>query len=744
MSMIIKNLWRRRLRSLLTMLGIAAGVAAVVGLNAMAAGLSQNYTTAVGMSDDLLVSQANAIDVAYSSLDEQLGQRIAAVPGVTAVEPGVYGWISTPELPFLLIFGYEPGASALNHYRLVEGKPLAGARQILLGRRAAESLDKKAGETVRLNAIPYQVVGVYETGQGMEESGGVVSLVEAQDITQKERNVSLFQVGVSRGVDLETVKSRIAALDKDLSVATASDREANAQWSGMMGGFAWGLSAIAILIGGLGMMNAMVMTVLERTREIGVLRALGWRRGRVVGLILGEALALSLLGGLLGLGLGVLFGQAIARIPGFGAMLEGSYSPKIFVQGMVTAVCLGLLGGLYPAWTAANLLPVEALRYEGGGAGEAKGVLAGVGSQSFRNLWRRRNRTLISATGIGIGVATLIMLGGLIDGVTEQMNSLAGSAGAGNITIMQRDVADLSLSSLDERMVSQIAAMPGVRSVSPMVLGFVMTPDLPLFMVGGIDPNSAAMRHYKIKEGRSIRRPHEILLGTLAAKTYKLKVGEAMTLYDNRYQIVGLVETGVAWEDGSGMLALREAERLFNRPRNVSFIFVDVADPRQAEAVVKAIERRFPDAQASLSSQFAQNTDDMARGSEMMNGIGLLALLVGGIVVANTMMMSIYERTREIGALRAMGWRRSRILGQIVEESLLLCLLAALLGSLIGVVFMQALAQAPILSTYMQPLWQPATFIQAVILTLVVGLLAGAYPAWRASRLLPVEALRYE
>lgn len=744
MSMILKNLWRRRLRSLLTMVGIAVGVAAVVGLNVMAAGLSQNYTTAVGMSDDLLVSQANAIDVAFSNLDEELGQRIAAIPGVTAVEPGIYGWISTADMPFFLIFGYEPGAAALEHYRLVEGKPLARARQILLGRRAADSLKKKVGDTLRLNAVPYQVVGIYETGQGMEESGGVVALADAQDITQKSRKVSLFQVGVTRSADLEKVKSRITGLAKDLTAATSAERETNAQWTGLIEGFAWAISIIAILIGGLGMMNAMVMSVLERTREIGVLRALGWRRGRVVGLILGEALALSLLGGMLGLGLGVAFAQATRFIPGFGAMLEGSYSPSVFVQGMVTAVCLGLLGGLYPAWTAANLMPVEALRYEGGGAGEVKGILARVGSQSFRNLWRRRNRTLISATGIGIGVATLIMLGGLIDGVILQMNSLAGSTGAGNITVMQRDVADLGLSSLDERMVTQIAAMPGVKAVSPMVVGFVMTPELPLFMVGGLDPNSAAMRYYKIRAGRSIRRPNEILLGTLAAKTYKLDVGDWMTLYDNRYQIVGLVETGVAWEDGSGMLALREAERLFNRPRSVSFIFVDVVDPRQGEAVVKAIEHRFSDAQASLSSRFAQDSDDMARARQMMNGIGLLALLVGGIVVANTMMMSIYERTREIGALRAMGWRRGRILRQIVEESLLLCLLATVLGSVIGVVVMEALAQAPILSTFAQPLWQPSTFVQAVILTLAVGLLAGAYPAWRASRLLPVEALRYE
>lgn len=742
--MIFKNLWRRRMRSLLTLLGIAMGVAAVVGLNTMAAGIGKNYTTAVGMSNDLLVSQANAIDVAFSNLDEDLGLRIQAVAGVSVVEPGVYGWITTPDLPFFLIFGYDLGSTAIKHYRLVEGKPLTGPKQIIIGRRGVDSLKKGVGDTLRLNAVPYQIVGIYETGQAMEESGGVVGLEDAQDIVQKERKVSLFQVGVARGTDVDAIIERIAALDKNLMVATSSEYETNAQWTDLLSGYAWGISAIAILIGGLGMMNAMVMSVLERTREIGTLRAVGWSRGRVIRLILGEAFVLSCIGGFVGLGLGVLFADLASRIPGYGAMMEATATPKIFVQGMMTALCLGAVGGLYPAWTAANLQPVEALRYEGGGSGQIKGWLARIGSQSFRNLWRRRNRTLISATGIGIGVATLVMLGGLIDGVMTQLQALAGSTGPGNLTIMQRNVGDMSLSSLDERIVDLIEAMPEVKSVSPMVLGFIMTEEMPMFMLAGIDPNSAAMDYYKVKEGRLIQRPNEMLLGTLAAKTYKVGIGDTMTLFNNRYKIVGLIETGVAWEDGSGMLALREAERLFNRPRSVSFIFVDVKDPSQAEAVAAAINRRFPDARASLSSEFAEDTRDMQSAEGMTQGIGFLALLVGGIVVANTMMMSIYERTREIGTLRALGWRKEHILGQIVQESLLLCALSAVFGSLLGIVTMELIALAPVVSTFARPRWESATFTQAFVLTLLVGLIAGAYPAWRASRLQPVEALRYE
>ena len=117
-------------------------------------------------------------------------------------------------------------------------------------------------------------------------------------------------------------------------------------------------------------------------------------------------------------------------------------------------------------------------------------------------------------------------------------------------------------------------------------------------------------------------------------------------------------------------------------------------------------------------------------------------MLVGGIVVANTMMMSIYERTREIGTLRALGWPKRRILGQVIQETLWLCLLAAVFGSISGVA--ADVLPRRRLSGLISARWDVPMFVQAVGMALVVGIIAGLYPAWRASRLQPVEALRYE
>jgi ABC-type antimicrobial peptide transport system permease subunit len=551
-------------------------------------------------------------------------------------------------------------------------------------------------------------------------------------------------VGLRPGADADVVMQRIAKLDDELTVTEAAGYASGEEWTGYLQGFAWAISAIAILIGGLGMMSAMVMSVLERTREIGTLRAVGWSRWRILRMIMGEALTLSLMGGVLGIALGIFLAWLAGQAPGVGVFLESSVDLGIIVQGLVTAIGLGLLGGIYPAWTAANLQPVEALRYEGGGASQVTGWLARIGNQSFRNLWRRRNRTLLSATGIGIGVGTLVMLGGLVEGMISELNGLAGGGGAGAITVMQRDVADMSLSSIDERVVRAIQAMPEVTTASPFMLGFVSTPEMPMFMFGGLEPDSSAMKHYRLVEGRTIQRPNEIMLGKVGAETYKVGIGDTMQVLDNRYKVVGIFETGVAFEDASGMLALREAQRLMGRPRAVTFIFVDVANPSLAQAVVDAINRRFPEARASISSEFAQSTNDLQTTLGMMEAIRWLALFVGGIVVANTMIMSIFERTREIGTLRALGWRPRRIIGQILLESLFLCIVAAVLGSVIGVGLFSLLTLAPISGGMLAADWNIDIFISAFLTAGVLGILGGLFPAWRASRLEPAEALRYE
>ncbi len=286
--------------------------------------------------------------------------------------------------------------------------------------------------------------------------------------------------------------------------------------------------------------------------------------------------------------------------------------------------------------------------------------------------------------------------------------------------------------------------MPEVKSVSPSLLGFLTNPEMGFFILLGVQPGTHAAEHFEISIGRAIQRPNEIMLGKGVAESLKLGVGDTLQLAENRYKVVGIYETGVGFEDGAGTLVLSEAQRLLGKPRAVSFIYVDVKDPAQAETVAAMINERFPDTRASVSSTFAQTSNDLANVGVLVQVIRLMAIFVGGIVVANTMIMSIFERTREIGTLRALGWQPRRIVGQVVAESIWLTLLAALLGSALGVAFMYSLTLIPLYGDILVPKWTVATFASAIGVAVSLGIIGGIMPAWRASKLQPVEALRYE
>ncbi|MEJ2556593.1 MAG: ABC transporter permease [Anaerolineae bacterium] len=745
--MIFRNLWRRKARTLLTMLGIGIGVAAVIALGAMAEGLAGGYATFAGRSGaDLLVNQADAADLTLSTLDEQIGQRIAQLGGVRNVSGAIISLVQVEDIPYFIVGGYDPNQVAIQHFKIIEGQPLLHEKQIILGRQAAENLKKSVGDTIRLYETPFRIVGIYETGQSFEESGAVISLADAQAIFKKPRQVTFFQVQVRDPTQVDAVQARIEQLfKKEVSVSKAAevaDKQLEVQ---SMRAMAWGIGLIAVLIGGLGMMNTMIMAVFEQTREIGVLRAVGWRRSRVLRLILSQSLVLSILGGLLGVGIGLGLVELINRTPAVSSFAPGVVKPPLLIQGMSVALVLGLVGGFYPAWRAAGLRPIEALRYDSGASDAHEPSWSRALGMTFRNLLRRRARSLLTMGGIAIGVGLIASLGAITEGIIQDFTALASQGGA-ELVAMQAGVADMGFSVIDERVGRAIAAMPEVQDVSGIVWGFSSGGQgTPFLMVFGMDPNGRAIRHFRIVQGEQIHGRGEIMLGQAAADALKKQVGDVISLPGGTFRITGIFETGVAYEEAGGVMALPDAQAAFQKPRQVSMYQIKLRDPAQAEAVRARIEKRFgDDVSVSQTSTFVENTADLQNTKAMLGAVFALAILVGGVVVTNTMVMAVLERTREIGTLRALGWRQSRVLWMILSESLLLSLLAAGLGLLVGVGLTQGLKAIPGYGSFLTALYTPQVIAQAVAISLFLGATGGLYPAWHASRLRPVEALRYE
>jgi ABC-type antimicrobial peptide transport system permease subunit len=743
--MVFRNLWRRKARSLLTMVGIGIGVAAVIALGAMAEGIAEGYAAFAGGSGaDLLVTKTDAGDLTLSTVDEMAGERIAQLANVSNVSGVIFNIVQLEKIPYFIVGGYAPDEVAIQHFKIIEGQPLSRDKEIILGRQAADNLKKSVGDTVRLYETPFRIVGIYETGQSFEDGGGVVSLSDAQIIFKKPRQVTFFEVQVRDPTQLDGVKTRIEQFFDDLSVSEASDVADEQVTVQSMKAMAWGIGLIAVLIGGLGMMNTMVMAVFEQTREIGVLRAVGWRKGRVLRLIMSQSLLLSALGGLLGIGIGLGLVWLINHTPAISSYAPGVVKAQLLVQGMIVALVLGTVGGLYPAWRAASLSPIEALRYDSGAGDENEPSWARMFGVTFRNLLRRRARSLLTMGGIAIGVGLIIALGAITQGIMQDFTALASQGGA-ELVAMQANVADMGYSVIEERVGHSIAAMPEVQDVSGIVWGFSMGKDAPFLMIFGMDPNGGAIRHFRIVEGEPIRGRGEVMLGKTAADSLKKQIGDVIKLPGGIFRVTGIYETGIGYEEGGGVMALPDAQAAFDKPRQVSMLQIKVTDPAQVEAVRATIENRFgDDVSVSTTATFVENSSDIQNTKAMLGAIFVLAILVGGVVVTNTMVMAVMERTREIGTLRALGWRQSRVLWMILSESLLLGLIAAGLGILVGVGLNGALGAIPGFGGFISAAYTPQILIQAIGVSLFLGAVGGLYPAWHASRLRPVEALRYE
>jgi ABC-type antimicrobial peptide transport system permease subunit len=743
--LILRNLWRRKARTLLAMFGIGIGVAAVIALGAMAEGIAEGYAAFAGGSGaDLLVIQSDASDLTLSSVDEQVGERIAQLADVRNVSGVIFNIVQLKSIPYFIIGGYDPEEIAIQHFKITEGQTLSREKEIILGRQAADNLKKSVGDTIKLYETPFRIVGIYETGQSFEDGGAIIPLADAQIIFKKPRQVAFFEIQVRDPTQIDAVQARIKRLFDDVSVSKASDVADEQVTVQSMRAMAWGISLIAVLIGGLGMMNTMVMSVFEQTREIGVLRAVGWRQNHVLRLILSQSLVLSTLGGLLGVGMGLGLVWLINHTPAVSSYAPGVVQAPLLVQAMFVALVLGTVGGLYPAWRAASLNPIEALSYDSGAGDGDEPSWARVFGMTFRNLFRRRIRSLLTMGGIAIGVGLIVSLGAVTEGVIRDFTALAAQGGA-ELVAKQAGVADMGYSAIEDRIGYAIAAMPEVQDVSGIVWGFSSGQDIPFLIIIGMDPNGRAIRHFRIVEGERIHGRGEVMLGQAAADTLDKQVGDVMTLPGGVFRVTGIYETGVAYEEGGGVIALRDAQTAFQKPRQVSLYQIKVRDPSQAEAVRVQIEERFgDDVSVSTAATFIENSADIQNTKAMLGAIFALAILVGGVVVTNTMVMAVMERTREIGTLRAVGWRQSRVLWMILSESLLLSLVAAGLGMLVGVGLTAGLQAIPGFGTFITATYTPQVIAQAVGVSLLLGATGGLYPAWHASRLRPVEALRYE
>ena len=379
-ELVFRNLVRRKLRSSLTATGVAVAIATVITLVGISQGLTQSAIESFRSHGvDLIVVRAGAMQRMSSSLHEQLSGRIARLSGVAEVIPALTDMVALEGAgPIgVPIHGWPLESRLWKTLHLVRGRTLrAGdSHSAILGDSLAQTLGKDVGDAIEIELKRFRVVGIYESSNLYESGAATVLLPDLQQLMDRNGQVSEFMVSLKQG--LPDPASTVAQLRREIDALT-DERGLSLGLTAMpteqyvnhnlelrlARDMAWAVSSIALLIGSVSVLNTMLMAVLERTQEIGVLRAIGWRRRRIIGMIVCESCLLSLVGASLGIASGSLLTAGLSRFPAARGLVRGDTSPTIIAVGLLVATVVGRMGAAYPAYRGAALQPTEALRYE--------------------------------------------------------------------------------------------------------------------------------------------------------------------------------------------------------------------------------------------------------------------------------------------------------------------------------------------------------------------------------------------
>ena len=386
---LLRDLGRRKLRTTLTILGITIGIWALVVFGSMANKINSIVDGGSQFYADKVTVAARGSGMGFGQpLDISTADMVASLDGVDVVVPAISMPMSDETSGMTMGMEYIDGQVAgadkgreTFELNVATGRDLTagdeGAYVTVLGSDLARQLGVHVGETVALRGTDFEVVGILEPTLTMPDSSAMVPLAAGQELfvetlppmfaTDLEPSAisSGLTVYPEPGADPEVVAETIRAADPTLEIMTGADFDQQiGSATAIFNAILVGIALISLAVGGLSVINTMAMSVAERTREIGIKRAIGGSRTRIVGELVAESALIGLLGGVIGLALGAaiaLIGNELGRESGF---LLFMLTPWTAFTAVAFSTILGAIAGLIPALHAARLDPVAALRYE--------------------------------------------------------------------------------------------------------------------------------------------------------------------------------------------------------------------------------------------------------------------------------------------------------------------------------------------------------------------------------------------
>jgi len=365
-----KNLAGRPLRSSLTVTGLAIAVAAVVGLIGVSQGFERSFLDLYNQrGGDLVVQHAGGVMQLSSSIDQNLGPRIQSLHGVRQVIGGLADVVALEQFDLfaVIVNGWDPDSRVLADATIVSGRRLyPGDRgRVMIGKLLADNIGRHVGDKVEIYAEQFEIIGIFESFS-VYDSGAIFMLLdELQRLMDRPGQVTAYLVQATGSDDPQAVdelKKRIESLGPNISAVKVPEFIHNYAHIRVVRASAWITSTIAVTIGVIGMLNTMIMSVFERASEIGTLRAIGWRKSRVMWMVLCESALLSACAAVVGISLGILTVRVLPYWPTVAGFVEGSTAGSVIIGGFTAALLIGMLGAAFPAYWAAQLEPVEAMR----------------------------------------------------------------------------------------------------------------------------------------------------------------------------------------------------------------------------------------------------------------------------------------------------------------------------------------------------------------------------------------------
>jgi putative ABC transport system permease protein len=846
----LRSLRARPLRSILTSAGIVLGVGMVFGVLILVSTIHSSFSNlfdAMYGNTSLIVSGKSSV----GSVPADTLSKVRAVDGVDGASGDVFG-------VFRIVDEEGEARSGRNATLFVEGvdfkAPDAAGSEIVSGHEPSRpgEIELEEGWAKQEGLAPgdrlwlatpvgraeLRVAGVYKLQTSLDLGGygtAALPIRTARRLTGKGNVWDEINVIAADGVSTAALERRIAAVvgpGVEVSTPAGKGDEANESMAGL-DIVLYFFSGMALFVGAFLILNSFNMTVLQRIREIGTLRALGASRRRIATSVVGEALILAVVGSLIGLVLGIGLAEALAAAMRsfFGLPLS---SLDVTVGAAIAAVLVGLLatvaGALNPALRAGKISPIRALT--GGGGLESRPgrrrALVGLGlflpGLAIGGLfWFSNQSGSVLAALVGVG-STMTMFVGMVllapfvvmpairllavparavmpaegrlaaDSLRANplrtsataaalvitlsvvvVNSMMSASFVGSISdeLDSRFARDLTVqpagyspygpptTGLDDSLAQRIADLPQAGTVTPKRIVYMT--HLPgsdeQGLLTAVDPSQWNRVDRSEYEGASAEQAMAGLAagGVIVGKGYSddtgLGVGDTLVLKGasgtRRAPIVARLDTFEA-NGNEVMVSLATMTRVFGIATD-STLAVTARSPAQRDALETAVERlltdRYPGFEAVSNAEFkSQYEDAVNQQFAFFNAIIGIAVIVGLLGIINTLSMSVLERTREIGVLRALGGSRWRIRRAMLSESMMISLAGSLVGIasglLVGAVWILSIRESTLVGLQLHI--PTGILVLIAVLGVLIGTVAAILPARRAAHLDPLQALTYE